>query len=113
MSLPNSNEPQVKKDIEENKVLAAIGYINILCLVPLFLKPKSEFCKFHGKQGLILFIAWIITCVLNVIPLLGQLIFVIGSLAIFLLSVLGIIKALSGEYWEMPYVAEYAKKINI
>ncbi|OGY41514.1 MAG: hypothetical protein A2Y67_00465 [Candidatus Buchananbacteria bacterium RBG_13_39_9] len=113
MTLPNVNDPQVKKDIEENKVVAAIGYISILCLIPLLLKPKSQFCKFHGKQGLILLIAGFINMVIGIIPVIGWILGFIGAIAIIILSILGILKSLNGEYWEMPYVAEYAKKINI
>jgi len=29
------------------------------------------------------------------------------------LSVLGIINALQGKKWEMPYLGKYAKKINL
>jgi len=113
MTLPNVNDPQVKKDIEENKILAAIGYISILCILPLVLKPKSEFCKFHGKQALILVIAAFINMVIGIIPFIGWVVSFLGGLAIIILSLLGLLKAYNGEYWEMPYVAEYAKKINI
>lgn len=113
MTLPNIHEPHVKKDIEDNKVLAAIGYISILCILPLVLKPKSEFCKFHGKQGLILVIAGFINMIIGIIPVLGWIVSFIGAIAIILLSLLGIYKAINGEYWEMPYIGEYAKKINI
>jgi uncharacterized membrane protein len=113
MTIPNVNEPSVKKDIEENKIIAAIGYIGILCLVPLLLKPKSQFAKFHGKQGLILTIGWVINFFISIIPVLGWILGFIGTIALVILSILGILKALSGEYWEMPYLSEYAKKINI
>ncbi|MDD5341650.1 MAG: hypothetical protein PHC97_04445 [Patescibacteria group bacterium] len=109
MSLPDVNDPQVKKDIGENKIVAALSYISILCLIPLILKPKSQFCKFHGRQGLILVIGEVINSVLMFIPPL----FFIGSVALIVLSILGVLKALNGEYWEMPYLSEYAKKINI
>jgi uncharacterized membrane protein len=113
MTLPNVSDPQVKKDIEENKILAAIGYVSILCILPLILKPKSEFCKFHGKQGLILVIASFINMVIGIIPIIGWIVSFVGGIAIIVLSLLGIYKAYMGEYWEMPYVSEYAKKINI
>lgn len=113
MTLPNVNDPQVKKDIEDNKLVAAIGYLGILCLIPLLLKPKSQFCKFHGKQGLILTIGWIINFVISVIPFVGWILGFIGMVALAVLSIIGILKSLNGEYWEMPYLAEYAKKINI
>ncbi len=113
MTKPNVNDPQVKKDIEENKLIAAIGYIGILCLIPLILKPKSQFAKFHGKQGLILVIGWVINFFIGIIPFIGWLLGFIGMIALLVLSILGIIKSLAGEYWEMPYLAEYAKKIKI
>lgn len=113
MTKPNLNDPQVKKDIEENKLIAAIGYVGILCLIPLLLKPKSKFAKFHGKQGLILVIGWVINFFIGIIPVLGWILGFIGMVALLVLSILGIIKSLAGEYWEMPYLAEYAEKIKI
>ncbi len=113
MSTPNVTDPQVKKDIEENKVIAAIGYLGILCLIPLLLKPKSQFCKFHGKQGLILTIGWVINFIIGVIPFIGWVLGFLGMIALAILSIIGILKSLNGEYWEMPYLSEYAKKLNI
>jgi len=113
MTLPNVNDPQVKKDIEDNKIVAAIGYIGILCLIPLLLKPKSQFAKFHGKQGLILVIGELINMLIGIIPFIGWILSFIGAVALIILSILGILKSLNGEYWEMPYLSEYAKKINI
>jgi len=109
MTKPNMSDPQVKKDIEDNKVIAAIGYIGILALVPLLLKPKSQYAKFHGKQGLVLLIGWVINMFLAIIPPLSILVVVI----LIILSILGVLKALAGEYWEMPYLADLAKKIKI
>lgn len=113
MALPNINDSQVKKDIEDNKLIAAIGYLGILCLIPLLLKPKSQFCKFHGKQGLILCIGWVINFFIGLIPFIGWMLGLIGMAALAVLSIIGILKSLNGEYWEMPYLSEYAKKINI
>lgn len=113
MEQKNVAQPRDKKDIEENKLLAAIGYVGILCLLPLLLKPKSSFAKFHGKQGLILCIGWAVNFIIGLIPVIGWVVGFIGMIALAVLSILGIVKALAGEYWEMPYLAEYAKKINI
>ena len=113
MTKPDMNDPQVKKDIEDNKVVAAIGYIGILCLIPLLLKPKSAYAKFHGKQALILVIGWVINFIIGIFPVIGWFLAFIGMIALTVLSILGIIKALAGEYWEMPFLSEYAKKIKI
>ena len=39
---------------KDARILAAIGYLWILCLLPLLGKRESEFAQFHGKQGLVL-----------------------------------------------------------
>jgi len=103
-----SNVP-VDQDTEENKVLAAIGYVWILCLIPLFLKRNSKFAQFHAKQGLMLFIVELIGWLIFWIPLIGWLLFVITVI----LAVMGIMNALQGNYWEMPILGKYAKKINL
>ena len=54
------------KQIDENKVIAAIGYFGILCLLPLILKKDSPFAQFHGKQGLVLLIAFVLLWGVNV-----------------------------------------------
>ena len=101
------------KDVEDNKVIAAIGYLWILCLVPLLGKKDSKFAQHHGKQGLVLTIISILLWVVNIVPILGQLVFIFGTLAIFILAIMGIIKSLNGEMWEMPILGEYAKKIKL
>lgn len=105
--------PEDKKDIEENKGIALLSYLGILCLVPLLVKKESKFCQFHAKQGLILFIGEAVITLLNIIPFIGQIIWVIGIIIALIASITGIIKALAGEYWEMPVLGEYAKKIKV
>ena len=109
----SSHAPQGdKKDIEENKALAAIGYLWILCFIPLFAKKESPFAQFHGKQGFLLFVISIGLWVIGWFPFLGWLILFFGSILLVVLSIVGIIKALAGEYWEIPYIGQYAKKFN-
>lgn len=106
-----------KKDIEENKVVAAIGYLWILCLVPLLAKKDSKFAQHHGKQGLVLtvvsVIMWVVGFILAFIPVIGWIILFACWITIIVLAVLGIINALNGNFWEMPILGEYAKKIKL
>ena len=103
-----SHKP-LDKDVEDNKILAAIAYLWILCLVPLFLKRDSKFAQFHAKQGLVLFIAELVGTLVFWFPLFGQLL----MLAFFVLALFGAYKAYSGEWYKIPYVYEWSKKINL
>jgi len=103
---------ETNKDVEDNKVLAAISYIFILCLIPLLTKKDSPYVQFHAKQGLILVVCWFIIWVVMIIPVLGWLVNFIGTILLVILSIMGIINALAGKKWELPYLGKYAEKIN-
>lgn len=98
-----------KKDIEENSVMAAISYIWALCLITLIFKRKSNFAQFHAKQGLLLFAVELLLGWFFPVPIIGWAL----GLLVMLLALLGIINALNGKYWEMPFLGRYAKKIKI
>jgi uncharacterized membrane protein len=97
------------RDAQENKYTALFSYIYILFLIPLLAKRDSKFCQFHAKQGLVLFVIDIIVSLFMWIPLVGQLL----MLAVAIVSIIGIIKVLNGEYWKIPYIYEWSEKIKI
>jgi len=102
-----------QNDIADNKALAAIGYLGPLCLLPLLLKTKSPFAQHHGKQGLVIFIAWIILWVVNIIPILGQFIWFVGSIVLLIYVILGIRHALEGNMWQAPFLGKFTSQIKL
>ncbi len=100
-------------DLPDDRLIAAIGYLGILCLVPLLLKKDSKFAQHHGKQGLVLLLAWVVLWIGNIVPLLGQVVFSLGSIALIVLIILGMINALDGKMWEMPFLGKYAKNLKL
>jgi len=96
-------------DIERNKTVAALSYAWILFLVPLLGKRNSKFAQFHAKQGLVLFVVELAASLLMWFPFFGQLL----MLALVVVSVMGIIKALNGEWWKIPYLYDWSKKFNL
>jgi uncharacterized membrane protein len=106
----NSPAPQATSGAEaDEKLLAAIGYIAFLFVIPLLAKPKSAFCKFHAKQSMVLFLITIVVLVvLASIPMIGSLL----TLALFAVYVLSIYRAYMGEMWNIPLVSNFAGKID-
>jgi len=98
---------------QEDKIWAALSYIWILALVALLFKRQSGYVQFHAKQGIVLLIAEVILWIIGMVPVLGWLVSFLGHIVILVLAVLGIVAALVGRYWEMPFLGEYAKKINL
>jgi len=93
----------------EERILAALSYVWILCLIPLLLKRHDEYVGFHAKQGLVLFLCEVAGLLIYWLPLIGQLIF----LCFVIVSVIGILQALHGKKWEIPVLGKYAQKLKI
>ncbi len=109
----HSSDSQVDPVIQDGKFFALIGYISVLCLVPLILKKDNKFAVFHGKQGLVIFILEVAAAILKSIPAIGEVVFSLAFVVLGILSLIGIIKVLMNEYWEMPYISQVAQKISI
>ena len=91
-------------DIENNKVMAVLAYFGILVLIPIFAAKESKFARFHANQGLVLWLATIILNAIGIIPIIGTIISLIGSIAAFVLFILGIINAATGKAKELPII---------
>ena len=113
------------KEIGEGKSVAWLGYLGILCLIPLLAYKDNKFAKFHGKQGLFFFIAYIVVFIILWIlavifsytftPI-GIIIWVLDVLlwiVVIVFSIIGIIKSVQGEYWKMPVIGDWAEKQKI
>ena len=113
---PNAN-PEVSKtldtDIADGKFFAAIGYISLLCFVPLFLKRDNKFAQFHGRQGLVLFILELAAMMLAVVPVVGEAVFSLAGLILMIFSLTGVVKVLMNQYWEMPVIHQISSKITL
>ena len=112
----NTNEqtgPVKDPEAQDAKFFAAVGYLSFLCFVPLALKKGNKFAEFHGKQALVLFILELAAAILKIVPILGDLIFTLSFVVFGILSLIGIVKVLMGEKWEIPVIHEIADRISL
>jgi len=106
------DEHAVHTQHQRGRIIAAISYIPLLFLIPLLARKDDHFAQFHGKQGLVLFIAWFILWVVGLIPIVGLVVF-IGYLALMVVAVIALVRTLMGQSWEIPIVGAYAKKLKL
>ncbi len=111
-------------DIENNKVLAAIGYIPVLFLIPLLAAPSSPYAKFHANQGLILTIAAValgiarsVLCsIFGFIPLIRvfipEIISTAVSLVVLAYIILGVVNAATGKARKLPFIGDFLNIIH-
>ncbi len=111
-------------DIEQNKVVAAIGYIPVLFLVPLLGASNSPFAKFHANQGLILTITAValgiarsvLCAIFSILPILRnfvpEIISTIVSIAILAYIAIGVVNAVQGKAKKLPIIGGFLNLIN-
>ena len=106
--------------------LGAVCYLSVFVFVPILtVKEKSDFLAAHCRQGFALFFAevvvWIFLLIFDAtlgrLPVLGLLLAIVLHLAALLaclaLSVIGFIKALSGEECRLPILEDFADRVPI
>ena len=110
----DSSKKFEKKDIEENKAMAALCYI--IAPVPYFVETKSKWVHYHAIQGMNLFIIFIIlsliVSVINSLLLwpftfLKVILRTILHAFIVIYAVIGIVNVCNGEAKELPLMNKF------
>jgi uncharacterized membrane protein len=83
----------------------AIGY---------FTKEKdSSYVKFHMEQSLALLVVAVVLSLINIIPILGQLIYLAGAIAVIVIFFIGIGNALGGRQLKLPIIGDFADNFKL
>jgi uncharacterized membrane protein len=120
-----------KEKVENEKICAILSYllIGVIWYFADEKMKKSEFARYHAKQGLVLLIAAIVySIILSIIVqiIITPLYFTGGIVSIFSLiglfqllgyvpliwAVIGIINAANGNMKELPLIGKFAKKFS-
>lgn len=116
---PPPPPPAAPSGDSDRTIMLVLSYLGLLALIPLLVKKEDREVQWHAKNGLALFVAYIIiiiawTVLNNFLPAsIGcALSFVncglwIGYLAI---CILAIMKAVKGERFRIPVISEFADK---
>ncbi len=106
--------PEEKREnIEElttlhERSIAALSYISFLAIVPFYLKKDSKFCRFHGKQGLLLAIIFFFAQLFMVLDLLMD----VALILQFVIFVVMGFAALAGKWKKLPFIYNTACKLE-
>lgn len=108
---PAQPQPHVTSD---EKIWGALSYVPMVALLPLLLKPQSDFIKLHGRQGLLIFGIFFATIFLYIIlPPLGAILGGMIQLALFVVGIYSFVQAFMGNWWKIPVLGDIAEKLPI
>lgn len=105
------NQKEEKKSFM-SRLWCIPAYVWVFSFIPYFIKRKNKFVYFHAKQGVVLFIAEIIFILISAIPILGQIVGILGLIFCTILSIRGMIAGLRGKEWVMPWLGRYTEKLG-
>jgi uncharacterized membrane protein len=103
---------------KDSKLFAFLGvFLTVIGFIIVYATQKKDrYAMFYAKQGLVLFIAWVIAGVIGwiftLIPFLRWIGWVLEVILV-VAWVIGMIYALSDEQKEIPIIGTYAKMIKV
>lgn len=95
--------------VEKNNPIAIISYITLIGLVIAFVmnnEKKDEFARYHIRQSLGLNIASLALSIINVIPVLGWIVSIVGFFILFFLWIVGLMNAINGKEKPVPLIGK-------
>ena len=105
------------------RVMAALGYLAFLFIIPVKLRRDSMFVQFHARQGGVLFGLWFLVSLVLFIAMLFAGIGLAATILIgtwmvltglyILFALIGLLKVMLGERYRMPVVADVALMLRL
>lgn len=98
---------------DQGLLLAICAYIGPLVVLSYIFGKDNGFVRFHTKQGLVLLLIELIVWVLG--RMLWPMMWILGlvNLAVFVLSIIGIVNVVQHKEKELPLVGTLAKHFKI
>lgn len=106
-------------EVEDGKIFAFLGVFLVIVgfIIVLLAKRDNKYAMYYAKQGLVLFIAYLIAFAVGIVigwmPFIGRLIIGVMVVIWIALWIIGTINSLSGEMKEIPLIGQFAEKIKV
>lgn len=86
--------------VDEGKTIAIISYLTLVGLIIAFVMnsdKKNGFAAFHIRQSIGVMLSGVVLGLVNIIPFLGWLVFIVGWVFITIMWVTGLLNAVNGK----------------
>lgn len=105
-------ENEVTRDTQD-KTIAIVAYLTVIGLVVALVmnnEKKDLFSTYHIRQSLGLVLTSIALSLINVIPILGWIVSLIGAFVLLYMWVMGLLNAVNGREKPVPILGEKYKE---
>ena len=101
-------ETEVTNEVQ-GKNIAIISYLTVIGLIIAFVlnnEKKEAFSKFHIRQSLGLVLTSLAISVVNIIPILGWIVSLIGFFVLLYMWIVGLLNAINGREKVVPILGD-------
>ncbi|MEK6906372.1 MAG: hypothetical protein AABW81_01995 [Nanoarchaeota archaeon] len=105
----------VSKKEDDSKLFAFLAvFLSIIgFVIAIVAKKDNKYVMFYAKQSLVLFIGIVIVSITKIIPIIGDVIYVVGTIIVIILWITQILNSLSGKEKETLFIGSYVNNINL
>lgn len=92
-----------------DKTIAIVSYLTVIGLIVAFVlnnEKKDPFASYHIRQSLGLVLTSIALSLINVIPVLGWIVSLIGAFVLLYMWIMGLLNAVNGKEKPVPILGE-------
>lgn len=90
------------------RTIATLSYVGFFAIVPFYLKKDSKFCRFHGKQGMLVAIIFFSLSLFKVLGLIMDLVLILQFVIFLWMG----FSALSGKWKKLPFIYDSSCKLE-
>ncbi len=95
--------------VEDGKTIAIISYLTLIGLIAALImngNKKNTFASYHIRQSLGLMLTAFALSLLNIIPIIGQIIWLIGFIVLLYMWIMGLMNAVNGREKPLPILGD-------
>ncbi len=90
----------------DKKTTGIIAYITWIGLIVAYFAGDKEGAKFHINQALVIWLGYIVSAIIGVIPFVGGILSAVCSIFLFVCFIMGLIAACKEEEKEVPLIGQ-------
>lgn len=101
-----------QNDVNSNKTLVLLTcilciFVPILFFLPLVATKDSAYGKYYANQTLLLLLGYIAVTIVNIIPILGQIVWIVGMIALLVFYIMNAVNASKGIGKPVPFIGNF------
>ena len=89
------------------KITSVVAYLTWIGLIIAFVAGDKDGAKFHLNRALVIWLAGIILGIVAVIPILGWIVGLVGSIFLFVCWIMGLVYAIQEQEKEVPILGKF------